>query len=288
MDRRRPGRDHQAVKIRWMIYGMLATVFCAAAGGLALMYSGLYNVAASSGHTAAVYWVLETGMRASVRSRAARVQVPATFSEAQLRKGAHCFDAKCAQCHGAPGTAPSDIGKGLLPVASSLAQTGRDWPVEEVYWVARHGIRMAGMPAWEFRLGDEELWGIAAFVQRELPSLSVADYRQRIAAAAGERCDAPSQRSPPDAARGLLTIRQYGCHGCHIIPGITGPEVHVGPSLQGFAARPLIAGSLPNTHANLLRWLRQPQALRPRTLMPDMGVTEQHAEDIRAYLVTLQ
>lgn len=289
MDRRIADRDHPSVKrIRWMIYGMLAMAGCTAAGGLALMYSGLYSVAATSQHTAPVYWVLETGMQASVRRHAADVQVPAVFSDAQLGKGAHCFHAHCAQCHGAPGHAPSGIAMGMLPVASSLVQTGRDWPVQQIYWVARHGIRMAGMPAWEFRLADEELWAIAAFVQRELPYLSVEQYRVRIASAAAARCEAPSQRQSPDAERGRRALRQYGCQGCHIIPGITGPAVHVGPSLLGFASRPLVAGALPNTPENVVRWLREPQALRPRTLMPDMGITEQHAWDMHAYLVTLR
>jgi cytochrome c1 len=61
----------------------------------------------------------------------------------------------------------------------------------------------------------------------------------------------------------------------------------VGPSLKDFPKRPLIAGALPNTPDNLVRWLRGPQLVRPRTLMPDMGVTEQHARDIHAYLATL-
>jgi hypothetical protein len=159
--------------------------------------------------------------------------------------------------------------------------------VEQIYWVTRHGIRMAGMPAWEYRLADADLWAIAAFIDRELPAMTVTEYDQRIAAADGERCEQPSWRAQPDAARGLVTLRQYGCPGCHIIPGVTGPKVHIGPSLEQFARRPLIAGTLPNTPENLVRWLREPQAIRPHTLMPDLNVTPQHAEDMRAYLVTL-
>jgi mono/diheme cytochrome c family protein len=271
-----------------MLYGVLLTLVTALVGGLAVMFSGVYNVAAGTDHTAVVYWGLEQGMRASVRRHAADVRVPGNLDEAALRKGAHCFDANCVQCHGAPGKSPADIGKGLSPAASSLTQTARDWPLEHIYWVTRNGIRMAGMPAWEFRLDDEELWSIAAFVDRELPRLTVAQYRERVAAAAGESCRQPGTRAAPDAERGLTTIRQYGCHGCHIIPGITGPDVHVGPSLAAFGKRPLIAGTIPNTPENLVSWLRAPQSLRPQSLMPDLGVTEQHARDMHAYLATLE
>lgn len=273
-------------RFRWMFYGAMATLVLGAAGGLIVLYSGIYNVAASSEHTRVVYWLLEQGMRASVRRHASSVVAPPSDA-ASLLKGAHCFDANCVQCHGGPGQSPAAIGKGMLPNASSLVQTGRDWPIEHIYWVTRHGIRMAGMPAWEFRFDDATLWAIASFVDQELPRMDVAAYRERVQAASGERCDPPRDVMPPDADRGLLTLRNYGCHGCHQIPGITGPDVQVGPSLQGFARRPLIAGIVPNTEENLVRWLREPQVVRPRTLMPDLGVTEQHARDMHAYLASL-
>lgn len=274
-------------RIRWLVTGALLAVAMALLAGLAFVYSGYYNVAASAEHTRVVYWVLEQGMRASVRRHARDLQAPRDIDAALLRKGALCFATHCTQCHGAPGRAPDDLGKGLLPIASSLVQTGRDWPIEEIFWVAKSGIRMAGMPAWEYRLGEQELWGIAAFIDRELPKLDVAQYRQRVAGAASERCEPPRQSAPPDARRGLTTIRQYGCHGCHVIPGITGPDIQVGPSLHGFARRPLIAGVIPNNAENLVQWLRAPTSLRPHTLMPDLAVTEQHARDMQAYLATL-
>jgi mono/diheme cytochrome c family protein len=274
-------------RLRWMFYGMIVTVCAAAAGAAALLYSGIYNVAATSEHTRLVYFALEDGMRASVRRRVEDMRVPADLDEAALLQGAHCFHTNCVQCHGAPGVAPASFSKGLLPTAKNLTQTARDWPIEHVYWTTRHGIRMTAMPAWEYRLGDRELWSIAAFVDRELPYLTAQQYQDRITAAAGERCDVPATRMAPDARRGLRTLRQYGCQGCHRIPDVTGPDVHVGPSLHGFTRRPLIASALPNTRDNVVRWLMDPKSVRPRTLMPDLGVTEQHAQDIHAYLATL-
>jgi cytochrome c1 len=45
-----------------------------------------------------------------------------------------------------------------------------------------------------------------------------------------------------------------------------------------------IAGHLPNTPANLVRWIMHPQEVAPGTLMPDLGVPERQARDIAAYL----
>jgi cytochrome c1 len=61
----------------------------------------------------------------------------------------------------------------------------------------------------------------------------------------------------------------------------------VGPPLTDFSHRGFIAGQLPNTGPNLIRWLLDPQAVEPGTDMPDLNLTETEARDIAAYLFTL-
>ncbi|HWT73073.1 MAG TPA: hypothetical protein VN361_12890, partial [Oxalicibacterium sp.] len=34
-----------------------------------------------------------------------------------------------------------------------------------------------------------------------------------------------------DPARGRIALTQYACHACHVIPGVTGSKVYVGPPL---------------------------------------------------------
>ena len=46
----------------------------------------------------------------------------------------------------------------------------------------------------------------------------------------------------------------------------------------------MIAGGLPNTPANLIAWIRDPQQFDPGTLMPDLHVSPDAARDIAAYL----
>ena len=40
-----------------------------------------------------------------------------------------------------------------------------------------------------------------------------------------------------------------------------------------FSRRTMIAGELPNSPDNLVRWLRNPKAVEPGTAMPDLGLT---------------
>lgn len=91
-----------------------------------------------------------------------------------------------------------------------------------------------------------------------------------------------------DAARGPELVRAYGCETCHVIPGIEGAHGRVGPPLAGFAELRMVGGSYPNTSENVVRWIRDAQAMRPGSGMPDLGVSEADARDIAAYLYTLR
>ena len=90
------------------------------------------------------------------------------------------------------------------------------------------------------------------------------------------------------AERGALYIEQIGCGSCHIIPGIDGARGLVGPPLDHMGRRIYIAGLLRNTPANMITWLRDPQEVVPGNAMPDMGLSEEQARDITAYLYTLE
>jgi cytochrome c oxidase subunit 2 len=59
----------------------------------------------------------------------------------------------------------------------------------------------------------------------------------------------------------------------------------VGPNLANVGARSYIAaGTLKNTDANLSRWIREPQAIKKGVLMPNLGLTEQEARSLVAFL----
>lgn len=91
-----------------------------------------------------------------------------------------------------------------------------------------------------------------------------------------------------NAHQGKQLIQTYGCGACHIIPGVNGARGLVGPPLYYFADRTMIAGELPNTPPNLTRWIQHPKQVEPNTAMPDLGLTEDQAKDIAAYLYTLR
>ncbi|RYF39416.1 MAG: cytochrome c, partial [Comamonadaceae bacterium] len=157
---------------------------CAALGGAAVVFSGIYDISASRQHTQTVYSLLETTMRHSVQRRARPITPPPLDDPQRIARGARLFHDKCVQCHGAPGVAQDDIGKSMQPVPGPLVDAMQRWRPREIYWITRHGIKMSGMPAWEFRLEDSQLWDITAFIAR-LPTLTPAAYADITQRAAG-------------------------------------------------------------------------------------------------------
>ena len=87
-----------------------------------------------------------------------------------------------------------------------------------------------------------------------------------------------------DPARGAAAIYRYGCGSCHTVGGLRAAHGLVGPSLAGLSGRMFLAGMLPNTPENLMRWVQNPHAVKEKTAMPKLDVSSQDAHDIAAYL----
>lgn len=96
----------------------------------------------------------------------------------------------------------------------------------------------------------------------------------------------PAMGGNPVAGKALL--ESYGCGSCHVISGIRTAKGMVGPPLFFYSRRTIIAGELPNTPDNLIRWIENPPAIEPGTAMPDLGVSDSQARDMAAYLYTLR
>src|SRR4051794_38015764 len=88
-----------------------------------------------------------------------------------------------------------------------------------------------------------------------------------LAACSGQVNGVPEPRdiSADQIAAGRQLIARYGCGSCHAIPGVPGADAMAGPPLSRFYQRSYIAGRLPNTEDNLIRWIQNPQQVEPGT-----------------------
>lgn len=272
-------------KLLFSVIGAVALVVVGAAAGAVMLLSGAYSTAATKQHFAITYRMLEMGLRFSVARYADKIIVPDLERVADVNVGYACYRQYCVQCHGAPGVARDPLGRGQLPSPSSLSESAREWPAAHLFYVTQQGVRMSGMPAWEYRISTEGLWSTVAFL-KAMPFMTVAEHRELDAASSGAACPKPTTAKAYSRERAQIIFRQYACDNCHIIGGLVGPNTHVGPSLVNWRERKYIGGILPNTPENLVRWIVSPQSISPHTMMPDLDVIEPHAQHMVRYLMT--
>lgn len=85
-------------------------------------------------------------------------------------------------------------------------------------------------------------------------------------------------------AKGAQLFAAGACKTCHMIRG-TEAIGKVGPDLTHFGSRTSIASkTLPSTLENLKAWLRNPQAVKPGTIMPNLNLKEEDIDALAAYL----
>jgi mono/diheme cytochrome c family protein len=159
----------------------LALALLAVLGSAAVIYSGIYDVAATAPHWPITQWAMETTRLRSVKVHAAGIADPAALDdEATIVMGTDHFAAHCAVCHGAPGVPKGDIAKGLYPQPPNLDGAAKLYRPAELFWVLKNGLKMTGMPAWNDH-SDEELWATVAFLEK-LPAMTEQEYAKLIVA----------------------------------------------------------------------------------------------------------
>lgn len=154
--------------------GALAVVVLIVVVGAAIVFGGIYPVGASSPHSAGVGWLISETRDRSIARSASGLATP-QFSPADIRLGASHFKGMCQGCHGGPGVKPDDFATAMNPRPPDLARTTDDLSVTEVFWIAKNGLKMTGMPAFGKTDEDDELWKVAAFV-KSMSTVRPSDY----------------------------------------------------------------------------------------------------------------
>ena len=167
--------------MRTVIASLIIAAVILVLGAGAVIYAGLYDVAATAPHWPATAWLLETVRTRSIRVHAAAIQTPPGLDDpAKILIGLDHYAAHCAVCHGAPGVPKGDIAHGLYPPPPDLAKAAPRYTPAELFWIVKHGIKMTGMPAWSDH-SDDELWATVGFLEK-LPAMSEQDYAKLVMA----------------------------------------------------------------------------------------------------------
>jgi cytochrome c oxidase subunit 2 len=90
------------------------------------------------------------------------------------------------------------------------------------------------------------------------------------------------------ATAGQRIFESTACVNCHTISG-TAATGKFGPDLTHLMSRETIAaGAAANRHEKLRLWIKNPDAIKPRSKMPAMGLSDRDVDAVTAYLETLR
>lgn len=194
-----------------------------------------------------------------------------------------------------PGTQVTTANEIHLPAGRPIHVQLASADVIHDLWVPELGRKMDAVPGHTNRMllqaddpgvylgacaeycGAEHAW-----MRVRVVAQSPADYQRWLQDQARPKA-APSS----DLAReGATLFASKTCASCHVIRG--GPEAPVavvGPDLTHLASRTtLAAGVVANTSAELHAWLRDPDAIKPGSYMPNLHLTQHELDALVAYL----
>jgi mono/diheme cytochrome c family protein len=148
------------------LLGVLATVVVLAVGAFAYLRLGLAEVRGDLPGSRLESYLMSTAVHASVRRHAPKITNPIAPTNENLIAGGKMYLGECAGCHGTPGKAENETGDSLYPPIPQFPKVGTEYSEAQIFWIAKHGIRRAGMFAngkWD---SDQKLWTMAAFIKR--------------------------------------------------------------------------------------------------------------------------
>jgi cytochrome c len=94
-----------------------------------------------------------------------------------------------------------------------------------------------------------------------------------------------------DANNGRILFTAKGCIACHTAQGVPNATGTIGPNLNGIgdsAKRPTLTDGAQNTPEHIREWIKDPQKLKPGTMMPNLQLSDKEADDLTALLLTLK
>lgn len=167
--------------IRHALITALLGAFVALAVAAWIIAGGRFDVSVAAQLPQPIHDLIHQTRVNAVRREASALQAPTLDldDEAILFPAVLGFQSMCADCHQPPGGQPLALAQSLNPTPADLSEAAAKRSLEELFWVTKHGIRMSAMPAWGVHRGDEELWALAALVQR-FPQMSSEEFNALV------------------------------------------------------------------------------------------------------------
>ncbi len=166
--------------------GFVAGAILIFVGIFLFLYFGFIDPRADMPNNTVSTWVAAPSLDAAVRRLAPPVWDPVQPDEPNLVAGMKLYQAHCSTCHGDVAHRESAFAEALKPHPKQFVQDREDLPENEDFYIILHGIRWSGMPSWNHKLAEKQIWQVITFLTA-MPKLPPSVTEQWKAAAAASR-----------------------------------------------------------------------------------------------------
>jgi mono/diheme cytochrome c family protein len=198
-----------AGRIAWFIAGMMATLLLLGIAGWVLAPRLFAHRSDLPGERRLARALVE---RAAARGAQAIPTRPPLGARA-VETGRIVYLGACSQCHGADADGKGWLGTLSYPEASALNDADTQARSDtELYWIIANGLSFTGMPGFQDRLSEEQIWAVVAYL-RSLGSGSSG----ALPAVPQPSSDDLAKADPAGGAvaRGAALYIALGCSNCH-------------------------------------------------------------------------
>jgi thiosulfate dehydrogenase len=148
--------------LKGMLGGLVLAVVILAGGVFYYFYSGMAPVATADASMPFEKKLAHMALDAHIE----RQHIPPSrvaADEASFLAGAAVYKQHCALCHGLPNQPPTDYATTMFPKPPQLfhGKGVTDDPPAESYWKTANGIRLSGMPSFNNKLTDTQIWQVS-------------------------------------------------------------------------------------------------------------------------------
>jgi len=182
--------------MRGFITGVLLTLAVMIAGSYEYLHLGKFPIGADNPPGSVERWLANMAVDEYVARNAPKQDNPMQANAQNLSAGARLYEQNCSYCHGGLLQRISPMRTKFNPPVPQLLNHIPGDPDSHLFWVAKHGIRLSGMPSWADILNDNQIWQVIAFVKHSANLPPEAQEAWRQAAAPAMSNSAPSSTAP--------------------------------------------------------------------------------------------
>jgi len=263
-----------------------------------------------------------------LREPARQAEAQERLVDVSVGRGITLYTSLCFSCHGesgqgavVPDSNPQRIAPALNrpdmrpPASDADARTKR---YDFIYKTIQRGRPGTPMPAWGQSDGgalfDEQMNELTLLIMNGDRTITFEGHtdtawkvvediiKEHVADGVAKLPQQPDIENQ-DFYKALTPTQQTGakqflttCASCHTIPSVPGATGTIGPILGAHDTTPAVGerktiagGAVQNNSVDdLAKWIHDPQALKPGTAMPTLGLSEEQAHNVAEFLYTLK